>query len=99
MPGSSPTESLEGLKGLSGFNSTVSSTRSPPVDMVNCFFLLFRIGYVELAQIDLVEKALALSGTVVMGLQIKVELTEAERNKQQAVTFVPSASVPGPASG
>jgi len=39
------------------------------------------IGYVEFRAIDLVEKALALSGTVVMGLPIMVQLTESERNK------------------
>lgn len=42
---------------------------------------LYRIGYVEFRSIDLVEKALALSGTVVMGLPIMVQLTESERNK------------------
>ncbi|KAG8901009.1 hypothetical protein FRB99_005601, partial [Tulasnella sp. 403] len=41
------------------------------------------IAYVELASIDLVSKAIALSGTVVMGLPIMVQLTESERNKQQ----------------
>ena len=39
------------------------------------------IGYVEFRTIDLVEKALALSGTVVMGLPIMVQLTESERNR------------------
>ncbi|KJA29462.1 hypothetical protein HYPSUDRAFT_32927 [Hypholoma sublateritium FD-334 SS-4] len=39
------------------------------------------IGYVEFRSIDLVEKALSLSGTVVMGLPIMVQLTESERNK------------------
>ncbi|KIJ68490.1 hypothetical protein HYDPIDRAFT_24760 [Hydnomerulius pinastri MD-312] len=39
------------------------------------------IGYVEFRSIDLVEKALALSGTVVMGLPIMVQLTESERNR------------------
>jgi RNA-binding protein 39 len=42
------------------------------------------IGYVEFRTIDLVEKAINLSGTVVMGLPIKVQLTEAERNKTHA---------------
>lgn len=40
------------------------------------------IGYVELDALELVERALKLSGEVVMGLPILVELTEAERNKQ-----------------
>ncbi|KAG9041356.1 hypothetical protein FS837_012375 [Tulasnella sp. UAMH 9824] len=40
------------------------------------------IAYVELASIDLVQKAIALTGTVVMGLPIMVQLTESERNKQ-----------------
>ncbi|KAI9572994.1 hypothetical protein HD554DRAFT_2202804 [Boletus coccyginus] len=39
------------------------------------------IGYVEFRSIDLVEKALALSGTVVMGLPMVVQLTESERNR------------------
>jgi len=42
------------------------------------------IGYVEFRSLELVEKALNLSGTVVMGLPIKVQLTEAERNKTHA---------------
>lgn len=48
----------------------------------------FSIAYVELASIDFVQKAIDLSGTVVMGLPIKVQLTEAERNK------LPSTSDP-----
>ncbi|CAA7265833.1 unnamed protein product [Cyclocybe aegerita] len=39
------------------------------------------IGYVEFRSVDLVEKAIGLSGTVVMGLPIMVQLTESERNK------------------
>ncbi|KAK0198350.1 hypothetical protein F5146DRAFT_1019244 [Armillaria mellea] len=39
------------------------------------------IGYVEFRTVDLVEKALNLSGTVVMGLPILVQLTESERNR------------------
>ncbi|KAI0003714.1 hypothetical protein BJV74DRAFT_876070 [Russula compacta] len=39
------------------------------------------IGYVEFRSIDLVDKALSLSGTIVMGLPIMVQLTEAERNR------------------
>ena len=35
----------------------------------------------EFRSIDLVEKAIALSGTVVMGLPIVVQLTESERNR------------------
>lgn len=49
------------------------------LDLLFIFFV--RIGYVEFRSIDLVEKALALSGTVVMGLPIMVQLTESERNK------------------
>jgi hypothetical protein len=41
----------------------------------------YSIGYVEFRTIDLVEKALSLSGTLVMGLPIMVQLTESERNK------------------
>ena len=39
------------------------------------------IGYVEFRTIELVEKALTLSGTVVMGLPILVQLTDSERNR------------------
>ncbi|KAI0052858.1 splicing factor, CC1-like protein [Auriscalpium vulgare] len=39
------------------------------------------IGYVEFRSIELVDKAIGLSGTVVMGLPIMVQLTEAERNR------------------
>ncbi|KAJ8515373.1 hypothetical protein ONZ45_g7209 [Pleurotus djamor] len=39
------------------------------------------IGYVEFRTIELVEKAIGLTGTVVMGLPIMVQLTEAERNR------------------
>lgn len=42
---------------------------------------LFRIGYVEFKSIELVNKAIALSGTIVMGLPIMIQLTESERNK------------------
>lgn len=55
----------------------------------------FSIGYVELASIELVEKALALTGTIVLGIPISVELTEAERNKQ-AATNTPAAHPPPP---
>jgi RNA-binding protein 39 len=39
------------------------------------------IGYVEFRTIDLVDKAISLSGTIVMGLPIVVQHTESERNK------------------
>ncbi|KAF8530949.1 hypothetical protein JB92DRAFT_2804066 [Gautieria morchelliformis] len=39
------------------------------------------IGYVEFRSIELVPRAIALSGTIVMGLPIMVQLTESERNK------------------
>ncbi|KAJ2931145.1 hypothetical protein H1R20_g5968, partial [Candolleomyces eurysporus] len=42
------------------------------------------IGYVEFRSVDLVEKAIALSGTIVMGLPVMVQLTESERNKTHA---------------
>ncbi|TFK57122.1 splicing factor, CC1-like protein [Heliocybe sulcata] len=42
------------------------------------------IGYVELRTIELVDKAIALSGTVVMGLPVKVQFTESERNRTHA---------------
>ena len=43
--------------------------------------IICRIGYVELRSLDLVPKAIALTGTIVMGLPVKVQLTEAERNR------------------
>lgn len=43
-----------------------------------------RIGYVEFRSIDLVDKAIALSGTIVMGLPIQIQHTEAERNRLHA---------------
>lgn len=45
---------------------------------------MFRIGYVEFKSVEIVDKALALSGTVVMGLPIQIQHTEAERNKLHA---------------
>ena len=42
------------------------------------------IGYVEFRNVDLVEKALALSGTLVMGCRVVIQLTEAERNRLHA---------------
>lgn len=44
-------------------------------------YITCSIGYVEFRSIELVEKAIALSGTVVMGLPIMVQLTESERNR------------------
>ncbi|THV07748.1 splicing factor, CC1-like protein [Dendrothele bispora CBS 962.96] len=56
------------------------------------------IGYVEFRTIESVEKALALSGTVVMGLPIMVQLTEAERNRLHAgdgnLNLPPGVSAP-----
>lgn len=45
-----------------------------------------RIAYVELASVELVQKALELNGTNVMGQSIGVQLAEAERNKQPATS-------------
>lgn len=42
------------------------------------------IAYVEFRSLDLVEKAIALTGTIVMGLPIMIQHTEAERNKTHA---------------
>ncbi|KAJ3488267.1 hypothetical protein NLI96_g2998 [Meripilus lineatus] len=39
------------------------------------------IGYVEFRSVDLVDKAIGLSGTLVMGLPIHIQHTEAERNR------------------
>ncbi|KAL7423463.1 Phosphatidylinositol-3-phosphatase SAC1 [Cryptotrichosporon argae] len=40
------------------------------------------IGYVELASTQLLSRALALSGTIVMGIPIIIQLAEAERNRE-----------------
>lgn len=42
------------------------------------------IAYVEFRSIELVDAAIALSGTLVMGLPIMIQHTEAERNKTHA---------------
>ncbi|TDL28641.1 splicing factor, CC1-like protein [Rickenella mellea] len=42
------------------------------------------IAYVEFRAVDLVEKAISLSGTIVMGLPIMIQHTESERNKTHA---------------
>lgn len=42
------------------------------------------IGYVEFRTVEIVEKALNLNGTIVMGLPIAVQYTEAERNRTHA---------------
>lgn len=39
------------------------------------------IGYVEFRTVELVDRAMALSGTIVMGLPIQIQHTEAERNR------------------
>ncbi|TRM65967.1 hypothetical protein BD626DRAFT_546368 [Schizophyllum amplum] len=56
------------------------------------------IGYVEFRTVELVDKALDLSGTVVMGLPIMVQLTEAERNRLHAgdgnLNLPPGVSAP-----
>ncbi|KIK70947.1 hypothetical protein GYMLUDRAFT_66156 [Collybiopsis luxurians FD-317 M1] len=56
------------------------------------------IGYVEFRSIDHVEKAIALTGTVVMGLPIMVQLTESERNRLHAgdgnLNLPPGVSAP-----
>ena len=56
---------------------------SYPLCIVMVFLLMtiYRIGYVELRSLDLVPKAIALTGTIIMGLPVKVQLTEAERNR------------------
>lgn len=50
----------------------------------NVIDYLYSIGYVEFRTIELVDRAIGLSGTIVMGLPIQVQLTEAERNKLHA---------------
>ncbi|KAI5121257.1 hypothetical protein M0805_002302 [Coniferiporia weirii] len=54
------------------------------------------IAYVEFRSVDLVEKAIALTGTIVMGLPVMIQHTEAERNKTHAgdgsINLPPGAS-------
>lgn len=50
--------------------------------------ILYRIGYVEFRTLELVDRAINLTGTIVMGLPIKVQLTEAERNRVHSGEFV-----------
>ncbi|THH11194.1 hypothetical protein EW145_g797 [Phellinidium pouzarii] len=54
------------------------------------------IAYVEFRSIELVDKAIALTGTIVMGLPIMIQHTEAERNKTHAgdgsINLPPGAS-------
>ncbi|GBE77987.1 RNA-binding protein [Sparassis crispa] len=56
------------------------------------------IGYVEFRSVELVDKAISLSGTVVMGLPIQIQHTEAERNKLHAgdgnLNLPPGVSAP-----
>ena len=47
-------------------------------------FSVHSIAYVEFRTIELVERAIALTGTIVMGLPIMIQHTEAERNKTHA---------------
>ena len=74
MPGSLPTDFLVGPRGELFASLMVICSLTP----------VSSIGYVEFRTVDLVEKAIALSGTIVMGLPIMVQLTESERNKTHA---------------
>ncbi|EJT97754.1 splicing factor CC1-like protein [Dacryopinax primogenitus] len=60
------------------------------------------IAYVELSSIDMVSRAIALTGTIVMGLPIMVQLTESERNKVAAsgssMHLPPGVTAPPPGS-
>lgn len=56
-----------------------------------------RIAYVELSSVELVGQAIALTGTIVMGLPIMVTLTESERNNQGIASM--SMMSGGPMSG
>nr|XP_019044601.1 RNA-binding protein 39 [Kwoniella bestiolae CBS 10118]OCF23531.1 RNA-binding protein 39 [Kwoniella bestiolae CBS 10118] len=53
------------------------------------------IGYVELDAVELVARAVALTGTIVMGLPINVMLTESERNREPpGSSTAPDAAIP-----
>jgi len=56
-----------------------------------------RIAYVELSSVELVNQAIALTGTIVMGLPIMVTLTESERNNQGlgSISAIPGAPMSG----
>ncbi|KAI5452006.1 Phosphatidylinositol-3-phosphatase SAC1, variant 2 [Naganishia albida] len=57
------------------------------------------VAYVELASVELVSKALSLSGTIVMGLPIMIALSESEKNITHAVMpSMPGAPMVGPGS-
>ncbi len=58
------------------------------VMILTCFTSNNSIAYVELASVELVQKALDLSGTIVMGLPIKIQLTESEKNKVHSSDIV-----------
>ncbi|GFZ49434.1 hypothetical protein JCM24511_07554 [Saitozyma sp. JCM 24511] len=61
------------------------------------------IGYVELDDVNTVNKAISLSGTIVMGIPIIIQLTEAERNREgkTAAQLAAEASkyLSGPSTG
>lgn len=62
------------------------------------------VGYVEFRELESVQKALALTGTKLLGLPVMVQYTEAEKNRQALAStqpnappgFVPTAAVPPP---
>ncbi|WRT68315.1 uncharacterized protein IL334_005291 [Kwoniella shivajii] len=47
------------------------------------------IGYVELDAVELVHRALTLTGTIVLGLPINIMLTESERNRETTASSAP----------
>jgi RNA-binding protein 23/39 len=53
-----------------------------PFLTVDC--LLYSVGYVEFHELESVPKALGLSGTNLLGIPVRVEYTEAEKNRQAA---------------
>lgn len=64
-----------------GYHAVLRGTHVKFLQYLFVYSFFDSIGYVEFRSIDLVEKAMALSGTVVMGLPIMVQLTESERNR------------------
>ena len=48
------------------------------------YYLFSSIGYVEFRTVELVDKAISRSGTIVMGLPIQIRHTAAERNRLHA---------------
>lgn len=61
-----------------------------PSPSVFFFLPFFRVGYVEFRELESVQKALALTGTKLLGLPVMVQYTEAEKNRQAMANTQPN---------